>query len=303
MEARMEAASSLESYLSRPVGRYLHGPTYVVWWKSLRLNGIVLWGRPEEEHILNITRALDAELAPSVLAHASLVDARRVLGVDAAAFNALLRYVAMRRDAFGRLVKRQAVLRPEGLAGAAIAGFYAVLTPSYPVNVFTEPKLALEWLGPQHDVCVCDELDRIATSSSDGSAVVAALRTYLERSLASASIAFAAGALRLSERSLQRHLQEAGTSFRAQLNLAQVRTAKALMLDTSYELKRVAMQVGCASLQNFSSLFKRIEGSSPSEWRAQNASGSVAPPGSRAAIRSATCVSDEAKHERCDGGF
>jgi AraC-like DNA-binding protein len=269
-EVRMEEASSFERYVSSPVGRYIYGPSYVVWWKSVQLNGILLWGRPDEEHILNITRALDAELAPAVSPHGSLIDARRVCGVDPAAFNTLLRYVATRREAFSRLVTRQAVLRPDGLAGAAIAGFYAVLAPSYPVHVFTEPRAALAWLGPRHDLALCSELDGITARLTDGSVVVVALRGYLERSLGSASIARAARALRLSERSLQRQLQEAGTSFRSELNLAQVRAAKALMLDTSYELKRVATQVGCASPQNFSSLFKRLEGFSPSEWRARN---------------------------------
>lgn len=156
----MEAVG-LERYLSQPVGRYYRGPTFAVWWKSAQLNGIVLWGRPEEEHIECITRALDAELSPSVVPHASLIDARRVREVDAAAFDALLTYVASRRDAFGRLITRQAVLRPEGFAGAAIAGFYRVLTPSFGVEVFTDPEEALLWLGAREERCLCDELDAL----------------------------------------------------------------------------------------------------------------------------------------------
>src|SRR5687768_2104693 len=77
-EGRVEAASCLEHYLARPVGRYFVGPTYVVWWQSVRLNGISLWGRPEEDHIVRITRALEAELEPGVSPHASLIDLRRV---------------------------------------------------------------------------------------------------------------------------------------------------------------------------------------------------------------------------------
>jgi len=262
--------------MARPIGRYLVGATYVVWWKSVRLNGISLWGRPEEDHIVQITRALEAELMPCVSPHASLIDLRRVWGVDAAAFNALMKYVASRREAFSRLVKRQVLLRPEGLAGAAIAGFYAVLTPSYPVCVLTDAHAGLDWLGVPEERSVCDKLDALLDHLNGGSGTVIKLRAYLERSLGSASIAAAAQSLFLSERTLQRHLREAGTSFRSELNFVQIQAAKSLMLDTSHNLKRVASEVGCASLQTFSSLFKKIEGSAPSEWRSQHAATSHA---------------------------
>ena len=265
----MEAVC-LERYLSQPVGRYYRGPTFVVWWKSAELNGIVLWGRPEQEHIECITRALDAELSPSVVPHASLIDARRVWEVDAAAFDALLTYVASRRDAFGRLITRQAVLRPEGFAGAAIAGFYRVLTPSFGVDVFTDPAAALLWLGAPDERCLCGELDALVEQGRGASATVTALRAYLERSLGSASIACASDALRISTRTLQRQLQEAGTSFRIELNRARIRRAKGLILDSELDLKQVAQSVGCGSPQTFSSLFRRIEGQPPSHFRAQD---------------------------------
>jgi AraC-like DNA-binding protein len=260
----------LERYLSQPVGRYYRGPTFVVWWKSSQLNGIVLWGRPEEEHIACITRALDAELSPSVVPHASLIDARQVWQVDAAAFDALLTYVAARRDAFGRLITRQAVLRPEGFAGAAIAGFYRVLTPSFGVEVFTDPAAALFWLGAPGERWLCDELEALVDQGRGASAAVTALRAYLERSLGSASIACASDALRVSTRTLQRQLQEAGTSFRIELNRARIRRAKGLILDSELDLKQVAQSVGCGSPQTFSSLFRRVEGQAPSDFRAQD---------------------------------
>jgi AraC-like DNA-binding protein len=242
-----------------------------------------LWGRPEEEHIECITRALDAELSPSVVPHASLIDARRVREVDAAAFDALLTYVASRRDAFGRLITRQAVLRPEGFAGAAIAGFYRVLTPSFGVEVFTDPEEALLWLGAREERCLCDELDALVDQGHGASAAVVALRAYLERSLGSANIACASDALRISTRTLQRQLQEAGTSFRIELNRARIRRAKGLILDSELDLKQVAQSVGCGSPQTFSSLFRRIEGQPPSQFRAQDTANKRAP--SRGATR------------------
>lgn len=263
----MIGVSSLHGYLSRPMDRYFRGPTYIVWWSNAKLSGVVLWGRPEPSHLSTIMRALDAELAPGVAAHASLIDARRVSGVDAAAFDTLLRYVDSRREAFNRLLQRQALLRPEGLPGAVIAGFYALLTPSYPVRVFTDLELALDWLEVPSDARLRNELDVLSELSN--SCVVDRLRIYLEESLGRVTMVRAANALHVSPRTLQRKLSEAGTSFRAEQNLARVRAAKALLLDASLDLKRIASEVGCASPQNFSSLFKRLEGESPSEWRAQ----------------------------------
>jgi AraC-like DNA-binding protein len=277
-EDRLEPVGTLEAYLSRPVGRCLVGPTYVVWWYSTGLNGLILWDRPEEEHVRRITRALDAELAPGVAPHASLVDARRVSAVDLGAFTALSQYVHRRREPFSRLVTRQALLRPGGLAGAAIAGFYAVLAPSYPVNVFTDPTEALLWLGSAQEIRVVQELDEIYTSAVGCAPFVVALRAYLEQKSAAATLKEAARALNTSPRQLQRKLREARTCFQNEEQWAKVRVAKTLLVETSYDIKRIAIEVGCASGQHFGKLFRKTTGETPTQWRARQRSESVAGP-------------------------
>lgn len=128
----MVMASCTASVRSRrqPVGKYLWGATFVVWWSSSSLNGIMFWGRPEEEHVRRVTAALDGELQSGVRSHASLIDVRRVSAVDLGAFTTLMQYVRSRRAPFAKVVRRQALLRPDGLAGAAVAGFYSVLSPA-----------------------------------------------------------------------------------------------------------------------------------------------------------------------------
>jgi transcriptional regulator GlxA family with amidase domain len=76
-----------------------------------------------------------------------------------------------------------------------------------------------------------------------------------------------AKAFRLSPRNLQRRLSEAHTTFQQEQNAARLRLAKTLLLETNYEVKRIAIEVGCASLQNFSALFHKSTGESPSQWR------------------------------------
>jgi AraC-like DNA-binding protein len=263
-------ADTLAAYLASPVGNCLLGPTYAVFWHSAELNGLVFWDRPEEEHIQRVTRALDAELAPSVAPHGSLIDARRVQAVDLGAFNTLFQYVNGRRETFSRLVRRQALVRPEGLAGAAVAGFYAVLAPSYPVNVFTEPEAALAWLGIADAERVASEIDAVYASATSSPSIVVALRAYLEQRLGTSNLEEAARALDMSTRQLQRRLLDARTSFQREERTARIRAATTLLLETNYDIKRVALEVGFASLQHFGAFFRKVTHETPSQWRARH---------------------------------
>ena len=47
----------------------------------------------------------------------------------------------------------------------------------------------------------------------------------------------------------------------------------ALLLESDAKLTSVAVEVGCASLQHFSSLFRKLTGESPSAWRARHRQG------------------------------
>jgi AraC-like DNA-binding protein len=180
-----------------------------------------------------------------------------------------MQYVRSRRAPFAKIVRRQALLRPGGLAGAAVAGFYSVLAPSYPVKVFTDPVPALRWLRVEGENGILDEIEQIYTTATGGSAFVAALRAHLEGAPGTLTLRDTARAFGLSPRNLQRKLSEARTTFQYEQNAARLRIAKTLLLETNYEVKRIAIEVGCASLQNFSALFHKSTGESPSQWRSR----------------------------------
>jgi AraC-like DNA-binding protein len=275
----MMSATSLEGYRAQPMGRYVCGPTYAVWWRSTCLNGIMFWGRPDEADIHRVALAIDAESADAV-SHMSLIDARRLESIDPTAFNALAGYVEARHVEYARLVAKQAVLRPKGFAGAAVAGFYAVIAASYPTRVFVEPSAALEWLGTKDEMPVIDELDGIHAEAMAVCPLIHDLRAYLASHLGAATLNVAAARLGVSQRNLQRRLREAYTTFQAELNGAQIRAAKGLLLETNYDLKRIAIEVGCGSQAHFSTLFRRLTGSAPSQWRAHH--GTLNPPIERA---------------------
>jgi AraC-like DNA-binding protein len=99
---------------------------------------------------------------------------------------------------------------------------------------------------------------------------VAQLRGWLDRHVADATLTSAARALARSRRSLQRDLHLAGSSFRSELLEARVRQARTLLLHTAASLTQIALDVGCASLQHFSLMFRMHTGETPSRWREQH---------------------------------
>jgi len=77
-------------------------------------------------------------------------------------------------------------------------------------------------------------------------------------------------AIGVSPRSLQHQLRQAGTSFRQEVNAARVRAAQQLLQASDTKLTSIAIEVGCASLQHFSTLFRKQTGLAPSAWRARH---------------------------------
>ncbi|WP_414654052.1 helix-turn-helix transcriptional regulator [Hyalangium sp.] len=217
-----------------------------------------------------LVQVLDVERTPHA-PHLSLVDLRRLESPDPSAFHLFVNYMRQREKDFAVSVKRQALVRPEGIIGAVVGGFYSLLSPSYPSRVFTDSNEALGWLGlPEaQGASLMAELNRLVSEATNESPLLQQLHRVLRPRLVDASLTDTAREMGMSERTLQRRLKEAGTSFQAELNAVQVRTAQQLLMETDMKLTAVAVEVGCASLQHFSSLFRKLVGESPSTWRDQ----------------------------------
>jgi AraC-like DNA-binding protein len=87
------------------------------------------------------------------------------------------------------------------------------------------------------------------------------------------SIEAAAASLALHPRSLNRRLQEAGTSYRAVLSEARFEVARQLLECTRLDLRAIAMALGYAEPSVFTHAFRRWAGVTPSLWRRQAAGG------------------------------
>jgi len=123
-------------------------------------------------------------------------------------------------------------------------------------------------LGAADQSDVIREVDGLVDGVGEASFTIRAIRNHIRGNLRQhVSLGRVAASLGLSSRSLQRHLSEANSSFRAELAKTRVDIAKGLLLDAQYSIKQVALDVGCSSASAFDVLFRKVEGQSPSGWR------------------------------------
>lgn len=250
-----------------PIGACVASASFVYYRPRPRLCGFALFGRPDGDELRRLERLLRLELAAGFPAHASLVDARRLEGVDPGAFEALHGYVAANRARLGEQVERLAIVRPVGLTGATVAGFFQVTPPPYPVETFASLPEALAWLS--EDAAVAGEIEAAVGAATGAPPMVAALRRLLDARPGRVDLEGAARGLGLSARSLQRQLQRAGLTYQGEIAASQVRVAQRLLRESELPLTTIAFEVGCATPQHFSHLFRRLVGESPSAWRAK----------------------------------
>jgi len=278
----VRAAADPDDYRREPEGSYLTLPQALVFCARRTLWGFALWGRPSEADMRRLVPLLACELAPDAAPHASLIDARHLEAGDPRAFAVLTKYLRANWAAFETRVTRLALVRPPGLLGATVAGFYQVAGSPYPVRVFEDLAAATSWLRAGELARV---LEAAIASASELSPTLLELRRWLDSHLADASLARAAKSVSRAARSLQRDLAVAGTSFQHELDAARVRLARRLLVESGSSLTEIAYDVGCASPQHFSTLFRRVVGQTPSAWRAHQRGGSrsssVAPAASR----------------------
>lgn len=258
-----------------PVGKYVAGETFAHYCASPVLWGVMLWGRPSEKDALELGRSLVLELAAPAVPHVSLVDCSRLSAGDPAAFRAAERYVTHYNEPLQKWVQRMALIRPSGMGGALVAGAFEVLPRPYAVGVVDTAAAAVGWLAGEGFAALgVDDvpglLDDLYAEASGTPYFVGTLRTWLDANLVDVELPAVAKALGTSERTLQRKLAEASTSFTDELADARIRTAKRMLVDGDAALTVIAMEVGCASLQHFGALFRRKTGESPSAYRAKH---------------------------------
>jgi AraC-like DNA-binding protein len=126
------------------------------------------------------------------------------------------------------------------------------------VTVVSDARAGLAALGAPDGLAAV--LDAGVATVRGVDPIVGRLRDHLAARLAEATMAGACSALGLSERTLQRRLTEAGTSFRAELTSARLKAAARRLTDTQDPITAIALDAGFSSLQHFSTKFSEVFG-------------------------------------------
>lgn len=258
--------TSVPAFATSAEPGWLRGRVFVRWRLERGLRGYFVWGRPTASDARAMVDVFEAEPPAADRYLASVADYRELEHVDPQAFAVLAAHVERESGDGGPAL--EAVLRPGGVCGAVIAGFFALVQPTRRVALFTELAEALRWVGrPEVDPV----LARLRASTREDVADDPLLRR-LRKALAAHvgrrdSLHAAATRLSLSPRTLQYHLQRAGTSFRRERDRVRLAAAQRLMRETDTPLSAIAVDVGFATPQHFSEWFRRATGSSPSRWR------------------------------------
>lgn len=245
--------------------RFFAGRCFCYWQDDARAFGTVMWGRPLEADIAAMLPFFEIGVDPRFAGHASFVDCRALDSIDVLAFGKLLAYLVSRRHAWGPNVGRQAVLHPDGLVGVMVAGALHVARPPYPFACFHGAgEGAFVWCGvPDLHDAVEALRGSLIESPEITRRVQAALR---EQGLVSA--AEVAHALGMSHRTLQRRLEEAGSTFREERDRYLSREIERLLSGTELDLDAIAAAVGLSSASQLVAHFRATHGTTPGAWRA-----------------------------------
>jgi len=254
----MIRAASLDEYAVRPAGTFWSGEHHLVLCENEGLYAVYLWGRPGGAEAQQLVRALAAEVRAEAQPHRAFVDFSMLSGIDSEAFAALREFLARAEERQKQVTMQEALIRPSGLVGAVVAGYYVLYPPPFPAKVFTDGGAGSEWLGLESEVvdrwrALCDQVRAVSPE-------LMGLRSVIEAQIARVDLLSAASELGLSSRTLQRRLKHQGTTFQHQLDTVRRELAQNLIDDSDEKLGAIASRLGFASHQHFSEWFHRQTG-------------------------------------------
>lgn len=255
-----------EEFRTRPEGGYVARSTWLYFCVDADLYGFVLWGSPSAEDMSELVRLLELEIVDRP-PHAALVDVRGLSFALAPSFEELANYFRRHAERLAEVVTRSAIVKSNDLAGAVAAGFLGTVPKTFEATLFDALEPALASLGVKNAREVAEAIEHAKAEASGTPNVLRDLHAWLDDHLVDGTLDQAARALAMASRTLQRRLGEASTTFADELQLARVREAKRLLALTDQPVTTIAIDVGCASPQHLSTLFKKHVGQTPTAFR------------------------------------
>jgi len=138
----------------------------------------------------------------------------------------------------------------------------------FPQQALNTPFALADATAKQQAVSQCEEkLNQLENNQSFSARIYQQLLSADETI---PSIEEVADYLHISSRTVRRHLEKEGVSYRDLVNQARIDKAMKLMRKKYTSITQVAYQLGYGDSANFTRAFKRITGITPSEYRAEH---------------------------------
>jgi AraC-like DNA-binding protein len=264
----VQAVRDVGDLASGTKARVLGGDGFLYWRRTKGLWGCTIWETADGPKAEALASILAGILAREVPRHDLVLDVRDLVATTSEAFEVLRAFPALHWDAHARTNAPLVVVVPSApYARTIFEGMRATVAVPFTVDLTEKIDDALTMLGAACDPAVASAELEAARAATGAAPILRSLRALLERRPGRVSIAGAAKELGVSERTLQRRLLEESTSFQRERAAAQVRVAQRLLRAREATLARVAVEVGCPSVQHFSALFRRVTGETPAAWR------------------------------------
>ncbi|MCA9583209.1 MAG: helix-turn-helix transcriptional regulator, partial [Myxococcales bacterium] len=248
-----------------PEGGAVAGENWVYFCFDKSLFGYAVWGRPGGEDIDALCAFMETELDRPL--HNAVVYLRDVEGVSPEAFRALAAFSVQNAEALGRIIEHTAIVRPTGLGGAVVAGFFDVVAKPFPVSMCAQLDEAFTLVGRKDAEACAAALMNLCQSTSGQDALLRDLRVHLTENLDTSEAAPVARSLGMSVRTLQRRLSKLNTTFAKELHQTRISEAKRLLLDSDTPVTTLAITLGFPSSQRFATAFREETGRTPTEYR------------------------------------
>jgi AraC-like DNA-binding protein len=228
------------------------------------LLGFSVWG-DRDRSFEQQARILDHFTDPTRTRQRVLIDAARCRDPNPTTFSRVVSFMASRRARHAAGLEQLAVVVPQGVAGAVFVGASVIIQPEFALRLFSDVSSALDWLQCDNHEALAEELADLQRMDADKSLLESLHRLFMDTEFA-VSLNQAARRFGMSQRTLQRRLSAARTTFHAELSKAKLAMAKTLLSLGGRSITTIALELGFASVQHFSARFSAVYGVSPRSW-------------------------------------
>jgi hypothetical protein len=215
MIARTKSPSPPDVFVGSPVGRFVVGPTYLVWCESPDLLGAILWGELDNASMreLMVMRHVFDRMRLAARPRV-LVDCSRVTKACADALVGVTSFVRERAAHVSNRIERLAMVVPPGLAGLLIAGVLPAAGIGHPFHACEELGDALAFVEHPYAAAAHGAAARAADELRGTSTFLLRLRALLAAlQFPRPSAPYVARTLGMSTRTLYRELRRSSTTF------------------------------------------------------------------------------------------